>query len=395
MSISQGFGDVRSRARQGRVGALVYAARDVAQAGAGFNKEGQATQVGTIVVDTSTADTVYTWTINGVTMTYTSDSSTSTTEIAAGIADVINAEPLVRGQVSASASSATVTLTATNVGIAFTASDSDSRLTTTEASTAAASASTIPFGRAVIDTGRNTGEGEPCLGIASTGTFAAQVLTLSSTYVASAELNVTVWEIRNGEQPRVLASSNFTSATDLDTTLDGLVAALNTALPANSVLAAADDATATAIVLTAEIDGLEFDAEIRHVRGGASVPVFGKAFTTGPSISTSLNRAFLGVSAYSPSYEATSYASTAEAEYPANSMVTYRKAGCGDSVWVQSTQSPTNADTVYVELAPGSTAGRFYNDASATRVALSRNFAQWERDGYVANDSLAALRLGS
>ena len=394
MSISQGFGDVRARARQGRVGELVYQSKGGNHDGAGFNKEGQAAQIGTIVVDTSTADTVYTWTINGVTMTYTSDSSTSTTEIAAGIAAVINAEPLVRGQVSASAATATVTLTGTNVGVAFTASDSDARLTTTEASTAAASASTIPFGRAVIDTGRNTGEGEQLLGVASTATFVPQVVTLTATYVASAQISVRVFEIRGSER-KLLAESNFTSATDLDTTLDGLVAALNTALPANSVLAAANLATATAILLTTEIDGLEIDAEITHITGGASVPVFSIAYTTGPSISTSLNRAFLGVSQYSAAVEATSYSATAEAEYPANAMVPFWKAAGGDSVWVASAEAPTSADAVYVELAPGSTAGRFYAASSATRVALARSKAQWERDGYVSNDSLAALRLGS
>lgn len=388
MTISLALNEPRSRMRQGRPGMPVHQSP---KRGAALNKEGLATQVGSIVVDTATNSATYTWTINGVTQTYTADSSTSTTEVAAGIADVINADPLVRGQVSASAASATVTLTATLAGVSFTASDSDAKLTTTEASTAAASASTVPFGRAFCRTALDT-DGEPCGGVASTSIFTPQVITLTPTFVASAVIGVDVYEIRGSERVFV-AGAIFASATDLDTTIDGLVAALNTALPANTVLVAANAGTATALTFTAEVEGLEFEIVPKHHSGGASSPTFAIANTTGPSPATSLNRAFLGVTEYSTVYEPASSTAT-EGSYPANAFVSYIRAGGGDHVWVESTETPTDGGVVYVETAAGSSAGKFYASSSSTRAALAKSLAQWARDGYDSNDQIAAIRLG-
>lgn len=391
MTISQGFGssDTRSRARQGIPGAWVYADRNRASA-CGINSSPQTAQVGTIVVDTATASATYTWTINGVEMTYVADSSVDTTEVAAGIAAVINAEPLVRGQVRASAVTATVTLTATTAGSvgSFTASDSDAKLTTTEETTADDDADDVAFGRAIMSQGYASSESERLVCVPTTAKFSAQVYTLSIAFVDTTKIGVTVWEIRGSERIR-LASVTETSATNRDTTIDALIVSLNAELPANTVLAAADNATATAIVFTAEIAGLEFEVTWHIGDEGASLPAISGTNTTGPNEATSLHRAWAGISLYSPSSEAAAVGDTTGV-WGANEGVEYAKRGV---VWVDSTQSPTEGDVVYVELTAGATAGRFYTDASSTRVALSRQVARWERDGLTASDSIAAVRL--
>lgn len=392
MTISQGFGssDTRSRARQGIPGAWVYAGRNRASA-CGINSSPQTAQVGTIVVDTATASATYTWTINGVEMTYVADSSVDTTEVAAGIATVINAEPLVRGQVRASASTATVTLTATTVGSvgAFTANDSDGKLTTTEESTADDDADDVAFGRALMSQGYASSESERLVCVPTTAKFSAQVATLAFGAFVDAQVNtIYVYEVRGSERIRI-ASVSEAAATSRDATIDALVTLLNTDLPANTVLVAADNATATALVFTAEIPGFEFDVEFLAGHEGASLQSLALTYTTGPNEATSLHRAWAGISLYSPAAEAAAVGDTAGV-WGANEGVEYAKRGV---VWVTSTQTPTEGDTVYVELTAGATAGRFYTDSSSTRVALSRQVARWERDGLTASDSIAAVRL--
>lgn len=389
MSISQGFGNVRSRARQGIPGSFVYADRNN-HSKCGLNSSPQTAQVGTIVVDTATNSATYTWTINGVEMTYVADSSTTTTEVATGIAAVINEEPLVRGQVKATSSSATVTLTATTVGSvgSFTASDTDSKLTTTEETTADDDADTVAFGRAIMSQGYASSESERLVCVPTTAKFTAQVITWTIAYVDTTVITVRVYEVRGSERI-IIAEVSEAQATSQDASLDALATLLNAALPANTVLAASAPATATTITFTAEIAGLEFDVEVFVGHEGASLPAATKAETTGPSEATSLHRAWQGISLYSPSSEAAAIGDTTGV-WDSNEGVVYADRGV---VWVDSTQSPTEGDVVYVELAPGATAGRFYTDSSSTRVALSRQVARWERDGLTASDSIAAVRL--
>jgi phosphoribosylcarboxyaminoimidazole (NCAIR) mutase len=385
-TISQGFGDARSRARQGVIGDWVYS-DPTRRSQWGLNSAPQAAQVSTVTVTGATNAKLYTITINGVNVSFTSDASATTTEIATGLALAVNAEPLVRGQVRATSAVAVVTLTGVTPGEAFTLAESDAELTIATTTTAD-TADPIPFGRVVIDDGQNTSETERLVALADTTQFAAQVITLTPTYVASAVIKISVYEIR-GEERILTGSAVFTSVTDLDATIDGLVAALNTALPANTVLVAANLATATAMTFTAEVLGAEWDIEVTHEGGGASVPALVVTYTTGPSIATSLHRAFQGVSLFSASSEAALVTSN-EGQYNANEGVNYAMRGV---VWVESSQTPAAGGTVYVELTAGATAGRLYTDSSATRVALARSRARWERDGLVAADNLAAVRL--
>lgn len=390
--IAQGMGDARSVARQGVPGGLVYADPTV-RSRSGLNA-GAVAQVARIVVDTATNSATYTWTINGVTLTYTADSSTSATEIGDGIVAAINAEPLARASVSAVNAAGTVTLTELVPGTAgaFTVSDSDAKLTTTESYVAASDAEALAFGVAVMRVGSNSNasrtETEDLIAAPTTARFTAQVATLSIAYVASAKITVAVYEVRDSEKV-LLASVTETSATSQDATIDALIVSLNAQLPANSVLAAADSASATAVVFTAEIAGLEFEVQYSIGDEGASLPAVSLAATTGPSESTSLHRAFRGISRYSQQ-DPSSTIGGDTGSYAGNQGAEYLTRGV---IWVSNSQSPTAGTPVYVELTAGASQGKLYNSSSSTRVALSRQRARWERAGSNSTDALAAVRL--
>lgn len=396
MTFSQGFSDARTRARQGIVGDWVYA-DGARREGDGLNAYPQAAQVTTVTVTDQGDNDDVTITINGVNVVINTGTGGDAASIGALLAAAINAEPLVRGQVKASFATATLTLTGLTPGLAFTVSiagDASTVLSAVTAVTAAASASVIPFGRALVFNGYNAGgdsigETERLLTLPLAAFFSAQVATLAFGAFVTAQVNtIYVYEVRGNERI-LIASVSEAAATDRDTTIDALVALLNTALPANTVLAAADAGTATAIVFTAKVPGYEFAIEALAGHEGATLQSLTLTDTTGPSKATSLVRAWLGSSLYSPCDIVPNFTDT-DGSYPANATVNYAVRGV---VWVASAESPAMGDTVYVETVAGATCGRFYAAASSTRVALPRRIARWERDGLVSSDSIAALRL--
>lgn len=396
-AIGQGPGDVRSRARQGVPGSAVYADPRNRSAD-GIAAGGMVAQVGTIVVTTATDAATYTFVLNGITFNVVAGTGSTLASVATQIANAINQEPLAGANVAATVSSATVTITARRPGTAgaFTLTESDGKFTGTESVTAAADASAIGFGLAVIRTGFNggtpgntLGETENVVATPKTTLFTAQVQTITVPVVASNVIEAVIWEVR-GEEEIELRRCQTTFATDKDTTLDALILELETTLPANTVSVTADNATATAIIFTAEVPGYEFRAAVFWKSGGTA-PVITSADTVPASEATSLHRAWRGISKYSPAEEAASLTATT-GSYPANSGVVYWTRAV---VWVSNADSPgpSASGLVYVELAAGATQGQFYTTSSATRVALSRHVAKWERDGLVAADNLAAIRL--
>lgn len=357
--------DVTRRRPQGHIGDIVELAlsNDYDMV---VNDSPQTQQVGTIVVDTATNSATYAWTLNGVAMTYVADSSTSDSEVATGIAAAINAEPLVRGQVSASAASATVTVTSLYPGLAFTLSDTDAKITSTEATTANDEADAVPFGRLVVSTTYQTDEANRRGGLAKSTAFSAQVDTYAVTYDAGVLINVAI-DIE-GET----YSASHLMATDLDTSLDAIAALLNTALPANSVAVTATPSTATSLVLTSELAGKPFTSRM-WFGTGADTGAFTKTSTA--SISTDVTRAAVGVSVRDLDVEAATVGES-DPEYPANAGVRALKRG---KIWVECAQTVTPGQPVYVELdGTGANAGRFYNTTASTRALLPQ--ARWVRD---------------
>lgn len=381
MTFSQQAEDVLGRAIEGQPGMPGDVGRVYTDDG--LNASPQAKQVTVVTITGATNDKTYTIVVNGVSISYTADGTATVTEIAAGLKDAIDGEVLVRGQVVPSSALGVLTLTGIVEGLAFTVTEADAEITVAT-TTSAADAADIPFGRGLINTGFNTGEAEKLVALPSTALFSAQVATLAISYILNAKITVAVYE-RRGAERVLLASVTETSATDQDTTIDTLVASLEAALPANTVSAAADTDPATAIVFTAEIPGFEFEIEFSRGDEGASIPAMSLTATTGPSRSTSLHRAFAGVSKYSTSDEAATIGGT-EGVYEGASGVIWMTFG---AIWVYSEDAPVESDSVYLELAAGATAGRFYNAASATRVALERRVARWLR----SSGTVALLQL--
>lgn len=384
-TISQRYNEVRSRLRQWLLGTFIVSSTANVFT-SGLNSIPQAVQITTATVADPGDNLTVSITIAGETVSVGTGVGLAVADIGALLAAAINANPITRGVCIATFAVTTLTLTGLypNNDFLVTAGNSTSAVTNTQSAAAAAS---IPFARAVIQTGWNDSENEPLVALADVNRFTAQVVKISyGAYVASAKLRARVYEVRGSER-ELIADRTETSATDLATTLTALAAQLNAQLPANSVNVTVTD-TNTTLSFTAERIGMEIDVEGGAGDEGASVPVPAVTYPTGPDSTTSLHRAWAGISMYSDSDEAPTVG--ADGEYGPNAGVKYAQIG---PVAVASDESPSRGGAVFVELAAGANAGRFYVSGGATRVRLSRQHARWERDGLVAGDSMAALRL--
>lgn len=376
MTISQRANDIRDPQRQAKVGDRV-SADYLDKLLTLINVNPQAAAVRTVTVTGATNDKTYTITIDGIDVSYTSDATATLAEIADGLAAAINADPLVRGRVSAVSDSVdTVTITALLPGQDFTLTESDAQLTTASV-TAAATADAIPFGRLLISDGYVADEPNLQCKLPKAANFTAQVDTLTLAYVALAEYHVSV--TLDGVEYKAQATAN----TDAPTTAANLATALNGVLPANTVLASNSGGD---LILTAEVPGDTFSTGYGASNDGASIPVMSLSSNRG--VATSLIDSAVGISLYSSDEEVTSIGGTA-VEYPANAGV---KALARGGVWVESSQSPSLGDPVYVETAAGADTGKLFNTKTATRVLLPA--ATWQRAARSdTTDTIAALKL--
>lgn len=350
-----------------------------------LNASPQRVAIKTITINTATLARVYSVTIGGKTVSFTA-ADTNTTNVAAGLGAAINADPVVRGRVVATMAAAVITLTGLYPGDDFpvTALDAQATLAVTQTSQ---EAEAIPFGRAILNLGVESGQPELLCALAQSAVLSAQVVTAALTYVASTVIETAIYEVRGSERI-LLAKRAVTSATDLATVVGAIVTAMNAALPANTVLAAANGGN-TAVVYTAEVVGMEFEVEVQHVSGGASSPTITITQTTGPSISTSVHRALAGIAAHVRDEAPLSRTATA-GEFAGNSGVLAHTEG---EVWVTHDGAVVPGGTVFLELA-GSAKGQFYTVGSATRVGLSRQMARWETPGVNnAQDGVASIRI--
>tara|TARA_Y100000114_G_scaffold122223_1_gene117530 strand:- start:234 stop:1445 length:1212 start_codon:yes stop_codon:yes gene_type:complete len=229
---------------------------------------GSAAQVTTVQVASAANDTTYTLSIGEdagslIAVTFTTPSSgNTTTTVATGIANAINAKVGVSNIVFASSASDTVTITGRQKGASatFTVSESDARLNTPSTTTSAGDATAIPFGVMVERSSATKAVGTAAIGSAiGSGTYTAQIaksVDLGSTLTIAAGdvLSLTVSGDFDG-----LGVKDFTVTqphhTDENTTIDYAVAGLNGALPANSV---AVTESANVLTFTAEVAGVGF-----------------------------------------------------------------------------------------------------------------------------------------
>lgn len=335
-----------------------------------INKTPQAKQVATLTVGGSfSAGTVYTFELDGFTLSYTSISGdTNLAGVAAKIAALINADMRVRGKVSAEAASATVVVTCIYPGLAFDYSDSDANLSWA-LTTAAAEAEAVPFGRLMCSV-EQMSDARSLLGfLAVSAAFEAQVDSYVLTYASGVDLECEVWI--NGEK----YAAKHTMATDVDTSGAALVVAMNQVLP-SSVQASYVSASDT-FKLTAQLAGLPF---VSAVNLGAGVGASRPTKSSNAGLVTDVSLAAKGVSEHTYAEEGASYAKNAGV-----------KTLSGGQIRVASTQGPGRGDAVYVELAAGADAGKFFNTSSATRVLLPAAKCSWVRSK--ASDQTAVLEI--
>lgn len=375
-TISQLARDVRARRPQGKIGqpgssSHLYSLVTL------INKDPQASQVDTVTVTADANSQEHTFTLNGVEISFTSDGSGTKAEIAAGLAAAVNEEPLVRGQVSASAVTDTVTLTATYPGVVFTITESDSNLTTASV-TSATAADAVGMGLGIIDSSSSSTEVTGYGVIAKSANLTAQVETLTVDYV-SGELYTVIIEV---DGDRYIAGP-VTATTDDAGTSAAIAAAIEAAMPANTVVAT--NPTGTTVVLTSEVAGKPFKVSV-GTKSGTAARLYVTHTTVGRR--TDINRVIRGVSVYTYSEEVSTVGGTT-VQYAANSTMKVMRSG---TIWVACTETVSRGDDVWIELASGSNAAKFYASGSSTRVKLN-NF-KWERsERSDSTPTMALLRL--
>lgn len=361
----------------------------------GINQSPQAAQVTTIAVPASPDSAeLYTVTVGGIAAEYTSDASATQAELGAGMEAAFNATPGARSKATASYAGGVLTLTGTWPGVTFTvAVDGGSGggvLGAPSTTTAADSADPIGFGLVVASDGSVTNEGVPKVFVPTTASFTAQVISFTFAGAASGYYSGSV-RINGKSCPW----GGVVWDTDLDTTCAAIAAAINAAVdiagPAGQTVIAASVGSAGGIVtLTVEVEGAEFDADAYAV--GATAAEATKAYTTGPSTSTSLKRAMQGISVRRLDVENQTTGGDDPA-YAANAGVEIATRGSG-IVERDTTETWARGNEVYVSLA-SATKGRLYNAAGTDRVWLgrSRDIVIERGERSTTSDGIGHIRL--
>lgn len=329
-----------------------------------INDRPRAAQSSTITVDTAENSSRYAVLVDGVEVAFTSDGSATAAEIAAGLAAAIVADPVANGIVVATAASAVVTLASRLAGRAFTLTTDDARLTIATP-TANAVAADVPFGIAVIDVDRaNRLAAVPDGALAPLSTL--HVVTLTPA-VANSTIYSVVVIVAGVTVSKAITSDGSATAAEI---VAALVSALNTDLPANSVLASGTDT----LVLTSEVPGQDF------------VVVPGPTLTAVVTTQgTRIEDVLAGVTVAHEIYEQPRSGAYA---LPGNSTMPVLRKG---EIYVTTEDQVTNIDAlVYVRTGSTGQKGGFRSTPAAGCVPLPRSKARWVRR---ESSTLAVLKL--
>lgn len=345
-----------------------------------FNKAPQAVQVTTMAVSTYTDAATYTFTITvggqTVTIEYVATTADAdTTGVAEALVALVNATGDLRGFLSASNSTNTITFTGTSPSISFVVAESDAKLGTPSTTTTAATANPVAFARAMVDQG-HVSEGNARAGhVPTQASFTKQVISFTFATAASAFFSGTF--TING---KTIQWGPVDHNTDLDTTCGDIATAMETALNAAgagyTAIAASVGSAGGVVTVTADVAGAEFEASAWA--SGAAAAAAAKAYTTGPSVATSLRRALGGLSERSTEVENQTRGGDDPA-YPANHGV--RVMAAGHMVVSTSGDSPSFGGEVWVDLTDSSSArGTLRTAGAANRVWLPPEIMRWDRD---------------
>jgi hypothetical protein len=293
-----------------------------------INDQPQAAQVVEVTVDTAANDTLYSVTINTVDVEITSDASATKPEIADALADAINAEPLISGHVLAASDGVDqVDITSRTPGDGFTFSETDANLSSATP-TANATADAVIMGRGVVQDSASSQFAQ----LADAGNMIAQAIVLTPVVVNSTDYTVAVITAEGVRFEETITSDGSATAQEI---VEALEAALNAALPADSVIVTEDNVTLT---LTSELAGRPFSAEY-------SESLLATTSSNAANALTDVNAALEGVALFDYAFEVPNEDT---AEYPGSSVMSVLKRG---RVNVATEAAVQVGDLVYIRVA--------------------------------------------
>jgi hypothetical protein len=282
------------------------------------------------------------------TFSYTCDGSATQAELAAGLAAAWNADSLLASLGYAEVTdttNCTITMYSETTSITLTESSSNFSV----ASTGGPSAALIPYGRLVIRVGQVDREINATNFSALTRTYTPAAVN-DATYTAS----VTIPGVGT-YGPVVTLADGSANAEEICTALAAL---LNALLPANTVVAAnVGTTTAGTLVLTAEVDGLYFEANVGSNNASATWTAATNDEPTIMDVYGVALRAKSHVTAYSSGVAG--YANGDDVEILRSGSVcleTDSEVGTGD-------------DTIYYHVS-GDSLGKFSNTRAATNIPV-------------------------
>lgn len=335
-------------------------------------------QVSRLAVAGTYADgQVYTATIDGIQFSYTGVTADSAhSDVAIGLAAAINAEPLLFGRVTAAASGDNCNITARTPGLSFTlTADSATGTGTLTASTVTANdtADVVPFGIAMV---RDPNSDDYCMALSS-DVLTVPIYTLTPTATNSVAYTVQIMIGGNTYQATYTSDGSATVA-EICT---GLTSAINTAMPASTVLA--EDGTSL-VTLTGEVDGVNFDVESIGAGAIAIAQTQG-----GPTDAEgTIDNLFAGVSVRTAAVSSTAFppssplGETESSGYPAPISINVCKRG-PIVVAPEDASSHTTlvGKDVYVRLATSGTnhSGQFRASAASGFIKIPSSQARWHR----------------
>lgn len=355
----------------------VYGARGYT----GNNQRPLTTQVSTVTIPASpTASATYGLTAYGLTASYTADASATQDEVGAGLAAAWNAVPGLRRLAIATYTGGTLTLTGTVGGVAFdnptgSGGSGGGALGNASTSTGSAEAARVYFARVLATDGYVTDEGTPKVFQPTTSLFSAQLKTFTYSSIASGDSVLTRVKMNGAE---VVESTPFNSS-HAQTLIDhaaNLETKFNATFGAGYGCAAAR--SGDTVTITADVPGAEFSANTDVIGTGGGA-VTSSVDTTGPSISTSLQRAFAGLSRRRLDVEN----ATIDGDDPSYAPRANVEVASYDALYVQRDTSETwgLSDACWVDVSTtiATASGRIYNTGAANRVYLGRDLIRIQR----------------
>lgn len=325
-----------------------------------INEDPLAAQVDTLTIDTATNSHTYTITIEDIAISYTADASATKPEITAGLKAAVLDEPVVSGLFTIADDGVdTLTFTAVQAGVGWTTTESDAKMTLVN-TTANDEADPVGFGLAIVGDSASDKYGK----LGKTANLATKTVTLTPVVGNDTIYNVNV-KFRGVDYLSTYTSDGTATAKEI---VEGVALAINTNMPANSVVATEDDAVLT---LTAEIAGEPFTI-------GFDEALWAYAETVA-TVFTDINRCFRGVSLQDMGQETDSDGVT---QYAGGSVMKVLDKG---RVIVATAAEVSFGDHVYVTATGG-----FTKTAGADTPRLDPNLARWVKS---LSSTLAVLKV--